>query len=91
MEYPDFLLKMGEGKLEGTTDHLISLPTAVIVDSVTDLVQSVFQNLEKRYEDVEWLTSQTILTTTNSRLQCINDQVAELFPGTFSTAEVLTL
>ena len=84
LEYSDSLLKVGEGKLERTNDYLISLPTAVnIVDSVTDLVQSVFQNLEKRYEDVEWLTSQTILTTTNSRLQCINDQVAELLPGTF--------
>ena len=84
LEYPDFLLKVGEEKLEGTTDYLIPLPTAVnIVDSVTDLVQSVFQNLEKRYDYVGWLTSQAILTTTSSHLQCINDQVAELFRGAF--------
>ena len=53
LEYPKFLLKVGEGKLEGATDSLILLPTAVnIVDSVTDLVQSVFQNIEKKYDDV---------------------------------------
>ena len=54
------------------------------VDSVADLVESVFQNIEKKYNDVGWLTSQAILTTTISRLQRIYDQLAELFPGTFS-------
>ena len=79
LEYSDFLLKVGEGKLKGTADSLITLPTAVnIVDSIVGLVQSVFQNLEERYNNVGWLTSQA-----NSRLQCINDQVAELFAGTF--------
>ena len=46
LEYPSFLLKVGEEKIEVTIDSLIELPTAVnVVDSATDLVLSVFQNL----------------------------------------------
>ena len=82
------LLKAGEGKIEGTTDSLIHLPLAVnIVDSETDLVQFVFLNIKKKYDDVGWLTSRAILTPTNSRWQCINDKVAEQFPGKFSAYE----
>ena len=39
LEYPEFFLKAGEGKLERATDSLIPLPPAVnIVDSVADFV-----------------------------------------------------
>ena len=84
LEYPEFLLKVGGGKLDGATNSLILHPPAVnIVDSVTDLVQSVFQDIDKKYDDVGWLTSRAILTPINSRLQCINNQVAESFLGKF--------
>ena len=67
LEYPEFLLKVGEGKLEAATDSLIPLPPAVnIVDSLTYLVQSVFQNIEKKYYDVGKLTFRAILTPINS-------------------------
>ena len=62
-------MQVGEGKIEEATDSLIFLPLAVnIVDSVTDLVQFVFQNIEKKYDDVGWLISRAILTPINSRL-----------------------
>ena len=85
LENPEFFLQVGEGKIEGAPDSLIPLPPAVnIVDSVTDLVQSVFQNIEKKYDHVGWLTSRAISTPINSRLQYINNQVAERFPEKFS-------
>ena len=41
--YLSFLLKVGEGKVEVTTESLIELPNAVnVVDSPTDLFKSVF-------------------------------------------------
>ena len=71
-------------EVEETTDPLIPPPPAVsIVDSVTYLVRSVFQNIEE-YDDVGWLTSRAIFTPINSRLKCINDQGAERFPGKLS-------
>ena len=71
-------------EVEVTTDPLTPPPPAVsIVDSVTDLVQSVFQNIEKN-DDVGWLTSRAIFTPINSNLKCINDQVVERFSGKFS-------
>ena len=89
MEYQEFLLQVGEGKTErGATNSLIPLPPAVnIVYSVTDLVQSVFRNIEKKYDDVGWLTSRAILISINSLLQCISSQVAERFPRKFSACK----
>ena len=83
--YPAFLLKVGEGKFEVTTESLIELPTAVnVVGSSTDLVKSVFQNLNDNHNDVHWLTSRAILTLTNNWLKSLNEKVAEWFPGNFS-------
>ena len=91
LEYPEFFLKVGEGKI-GATDSLTHLPPAVnIFDSVTDLVQSVFHNIENKYDDVGWITSRAILTLINSRLHCINNKVAEQFSGKFLHTKVQTL
>ena len=85
LKYPEFLLAVGEGRVESKNDSLIELPSTVnIAASSTDLVHSVFENLEKRYNDLSWLTSRAILAPTNSRLKYHNDKVAEWFPGTFS-------
>ena len=80
-----FLLKVREAELEGTTDSLFPLRTTVNIDDfVTDLVQAVFQKIEKRYYDVGWLTYQAISTKMYNCSLCMDDQVAELFSGTFS-------
>ena len=83
---------MREGKFEVTTESLIELPTVVnIVDSATDLVQSVFEDPNDNNDDVDWLTFRAILTPTDNRQQSFNEQVAEWFPGKFSPCKVQTL
>ena len=83
-EYPDFLLKLGKGKSKTTRNALVYLSTtAKIRSSITELVQSVFRNLELKYNDVQWLKTRAILTPKNSRLQMLNNQVSELFTGKF--------
>ncbi len=85
LEYPKFLLELDEGKVKRTIDSLIELPSAVnVVGAATELVQSVFENLDSKYYDIPWITSRAILTPPNSRLQSLNDQVAEWFLETFS-------
>ncbi len=85
LEYSEFLLKLGEGTVDKTIDLLKELPPAFNIDGcATELVQSVFENLDSRYDDIPWLTSRATLTPKNSRLQILNDQVAEWFLGTFS-------
>ena len=92
LEYPEFLLKVSERKLEGATDSFIPFPPAVnIVDSVTDIVQSVFKNIEKEYDKVGLLTYRAILTPINSRLQWINNRVPERFRENFRPTKVRTL
>ena len=49
LEYPNFLLKVGEEKLKQAVDSLIELPPSInIVDSSTKLVKYVFSNLKKK-------------------------------------------
>ncbi len=85
LEYPQFPQKVREWKLERTIDSLIDLSPAVsIVDSATDLVESVFKRLDNNYDDVQWIPSRAILTPKNRRPKSLNNQVAEVFPGAFS-------
>ena len=84
-QYPNFLLKVGDGILKRTEDSFIELPPSVnIVESSTKLVESVFPNLKEKYDDVQWLKSRAILAPTNSRLQSLNSEVAKIFPHDFS-------
>ncbi len=54
LDYPEFLLKVGEGKLGRTIELLINLPRAVnVVQPPTDFVDFVFQNLSDKYDDVQ--------------------------------------
>ena len=72
-----FLLKLGEEKLKTAGNSLIDLTnSANIRSSATELVRSVFQNLELKYIDVPLLKTRAILTP-NNRLQILKNQVSE--------------
>ena len=48
------------------------------------MFESSFPNLEKKYDDVQWLKSSAILAPTNSRLQSLNSEFEKIFPHDFS-------
>ena len=61
LDYPNFLLKFGEGKLKQTLDYFIEFPPSLnTVEPSTKLVESVFPNLKEKYDDVQWLKSRAI-------------------------------
>ncbi len=84
--YPDYLLKVGEGKVPTAKGSCIEFPKYVnVVHSPQELVTTVLNGLESRFNDVQWLASCAILDPTNSRLHDLNSQIAERFPGKFRT------
>ena len=85
LQYPEYLLQVVGGRIRQNQESEIELPSCVkFVPASTDLVESVFPNLEKYYVDVDWHTSRAILCPTNSRPASLNVEVAKRFPGSFS-------
>ena len=50
-------------------------------DSLKELIEKVFPNLEGNLADPEWLTGRSILTPTNKQRHRINETMVEMAPG----------
>ena len=84
LKYPEFLLKVGEGRIPGTEDGYdrIMLPPSIKhVKEFQQLIDITFAGIQQNYKDVDWLASRVILTLRNRRLPVINAAVAKLIPG----------
>ncbi len=86
LQFPDYLLRLGEGRLETAEDGMVELPESVQkVLYIDTLCSTVFDGLESNYSDLSWLTPRAILSTKNSRLIEINSKVGSRFPGSYKT------
>lgn len=86
LQYPEYLLRVGEGRLEQGEEGNVDLPKSVnIIESRDELIKEVFGGLEKGYANGTWLTSRVILATTNANLRSLNDAVGDRFPGKYRT------
>ncbi len=64
LQFPNYLLHLGEGRLESAEDGMVELPESVpkVLD-IDTLCSKVFDGLESNYSNVSWLTSRAILST----------------------------
>ncbi len=86
LEYPDFLLRLGEGRLEETGDNDVLLPSYVNTsETLSELCSSVFESIEEHWNDTDWLTSRAVLVTKNVKLGDINEMVGSRIPGEIKT------
>ncbi len=86
LNYPPYLLRVGEGKLKHDERAEIDLtPSINVVKSCSDLVNVIFENISSNYYKRNWLTSRAILVPTNNLLHDINNQVSQMFPGVLRT------
>ena len=86
LEHPEYLLSVGKGQFEHDKEFNIDLnPSANVLTSSWELINTILNDNSERYLDIEWLTSGAILATTNSRLKTINDVITESFPGRSQT------
>ena len=77
MEYEQWLLKLGEGKLptEGEIDdsNIIEVPSEMCLESQDDVVDAVFDNFEANIGDVEYFKSRVLLAANNEIVNEINN------------------
>ena len=89
LNFPEFLLKVGEGRAL-TDDGRVGLPKSVnFVDAkVPDdkariIADKVFEGIETKYDDTEWLASNAVLTVKNMLIPRINEHVGNKIPGPY--------
>ena len=84
--FANFLLKVGDGKLETVRDlgpSKVRLPDHLMLnsDSLDDLCKFVFQDLQHNFTNPTWLCSRAIICPTNSAVNEVNDVMISKFPG----------
>ncbi|XP_029639664.1 uncharacterized protein LOC115214774 [Octopus sinensis] len=76
------ILALGEGKVprNDKDDKSIS-ELCNTVDNPSDLLETVFPNLESNYADINWLSERTIQAPKNVAVSAINNQLISRIPG----------
>jgi len=84
LEYPNFLLRVGEGRYEADADLRIELPEYIeVLPNEWDLCDKVFPNIAENYVNQDWLTGRAVLTVKNRGLQAINKLVGDKIPESY--------
>ncbi len=85
LQFPNYLLRLGEGRLESAEDGMVELPESVqkVLD-IDTLCSTVYDGLESNYSDVSWLTSRASVHE-NPRLIEINAKFVSRSPGSYKT------
>lgn len=84
LQFPSFLLKVGEEHLPVTVNKRIPLPSSVHnVQKIRNLCHCVFQGTEPNHTNYEWIMSRAILAMKN--VEQINIIVGAMVSGTYRT------
>ena len=80
-EFADFLLSIGNGNIKG--GDLIAMPDDLMTrnDSIDELADFVFPEIETQHKDPNWLGERAILCPTNQEADEINSWLTVKFPG----------
>ncbi|CDF33193.1 ATP dependant DNA helicase [Chondrus crispus] len=87
LNFPEFLLSVGEGRLQGEQrPEWISLPQSVAFEhTIRNLCLKVFQGIRDNHADPAWLTKRVILTTKNRPLEEVNEVIGNMILGSYRT------
>ena len=72
---------------------LIKIPTPLLLpssSSILDLINFTFPHIHENYQDVEYLSTRAILTTTNRNTKLINEEILTIIPDPNHTKLLLT-
>ena len=84
VEFASYLLKIGEGREdihEAVGPNAIKIPEDYLVSTMSELIASVFPNLENGCDDPSNLTAGTIYTPLNKDMGHVNARCLSDFPG----------
>ena len=62
-------------------EFAINLPEDMLVDSETDLIDFVYNNISDNYMDADWIASRSIVCPTNNGVDELNNRIMQAFPG----------
>jgi len=81
--WAEFLLSVGEGTAPVDEMGKIRIPFGRVVESIGDLIDSVYDNIESNQGDLEYFADRAILAPTNVLVHDINRLVGARFtaPG----------
>ena len=96
MDFSSFLLTIGDGTAKVHIDRgedIIQIPQEYLVNSIDELVDNVFPNIEEGYLDKYYVSRRAILTLKNENVDKINEMIMDKFPGighTYLSADTIT-
>jgi len=83
-EFSEQLLLLGDGRIEyNDQTGLMSFPDNFchLTETLADLINSVFPNIDKNFQNHEWLKERAILAPKNESVFEINEQILKSVPG----------
>ena len=84
MAFSDLLLTIGNGTIESSDGHdMINIPSEIghFVNSLDELMNSVYPDLETNGLNSEWLSQRAILSPLNKTVVTLNNCLLDKFPG----------
>ena len=83
-EFSEYVLRIGDGKVETYEEQgqdMIQIPRKYLVDTMDELIDKVFPNIEDGYSDKHFVARRAILTPKNDGVDKINELIMSKFPG----------
>ncbi|XP_048447298.1 ATP-dependent DNA helicase pif1-like [Pyrus x bretschneideri] len=85
-DFSEFLLHVGNGEQETMIDDMMQLPSSMVIpwngeESIVQLVNEVFPDLECHVCDARYLVERAIITPKNEDADKINKMIIDKFPG----------
>lgn len=80
------ILEIGEGKFVMDTEGEIDISSiCIVVNTVGELISSVFPNIQENFQRLDWLCERAILAPKNKTVSIINEKLLCLLPGRLHT------
>ncbi|CAN6679398.1 unnamed protein product [Malus baccata var. baccata] len=86
-DFSEILLHVGNGEQETMIEDMMQLPSSMVIpwngeESIVQLVNQVFPDLECDVCDVRYLVERAIITPKNEDADKLNKMIVDKFPGT---------
>ena len=85
-QFANYLLDLGEGKIpnvpeEGEFAIEINETLALENDTIADITNWVYDDMNNHFQNHEWLRERVILSSTNAEIDMVNEYMTRRFPG----------
>ena len=86
-DYAEWLLKVGDGKLDTKYQNLIEIPPQMVCQTQNELEEKIFPRFFQQYCNQEYLSERAIMASTNNIIQKCNYEIIKRLPGEMVVSE----